>query len=51
MAELAQAGIFGAVEKHKTGGNLPVVADFIFCEYLCGRPLIAGKIHAPKSCR
>ena len=36
MAELAQTGVFGAVEKHITGGNLPVVADFIFCEDLRG---------------
>ena len=36
MAELAQTGIFGAVEKHITGGNLPVVTDFVFREYLGG---------------
>lgn len=46
IIELAQAGILGAVEKHKTGGDLPVVADFVFGEYLrglhsylCGRPI------------
>ena len=33
---LAQAGIFRAVEKHISGGNLPVVADFVFCEDLRG---------------
>ena len=36
MAELAQAGVFGAVEKHKTGGDLPVVADLVFREDLRG---------------
>jgi hypothetical protein len=49
MAELAQPGILGAAEKHKTWGNLPVVADFIFCEYLCGRPVMACVAHASKS--
>ena len=33
---LAQAGLFRAVEKHISGGNLPVVADFVFCEDLRG---------------
>ena len=36
IAELAQAGIFGAVESHISRGDLPVIADFIFCEYLTG---------------
>ena len=34
--ELAQAGIFGAVEKHISRGNLPVVADLVLGEYLTG---------------
>jgi len=42
MAELAQAGIFRAVEKHISRGNLPVVADFIFCEDFRSRSFITG---------
>ena len=34
--ELAQPGVFGAVEKHIPWGDLPVVTDFVFCEYLTG---------------
>ena len=34
ILKLAQAGIFGAVEKHISGGDLPVVADLVFCEDL-----------------
>ncbi len=47
--ELAQAGIFGAVESHISRGNLPVVADLVFCEYLCGRPVMACVAHPSKS--
>jgi hypothetical protein len=34
MAELAQTGIFWAVESHISRDDLPVVADFVFGEYL-----------------
>ena len=45
---LAKAGLFGAVEKHASGGNRPIVADLVFCEDLTGRSFIAGKTCAPK---
>jgi len=49
IVKLAQPGIFGAVEKHTSGGNRPVVADLVFRKYLQCRSLIAGKICAPKT--
>jgi hypothetical protein len=36
IVELAQTGIFWAVKEHISGGNLPVVADLVFCEDLGG---------------
>ena len=48
IVKLAQAGLLGAVEKYASGGNRTVVTNFIFCEDLKGRSLIAGKICAPK---
>jgi hypothetical protein len=36
MAELAQAGVLRAIEKHISGGDCPVVADLVFCEDLTG---------------
>jgi len=32
----AQPGVFGAVEKHASGGNYPIVADLVFRKYLTG---------------
>ena len=49
IVKLAQPGVFGTVEKHASRGNLPVVADLVFCKNLTGRSLIAGKICAPKT--
>ncbi len=34
ILKLAQAGVLGSVEKHISGGDLPVVADLVFCEDL-----------------
>jgi hypothetical protein len=49
LTVLAQAGIFRAAEKHVPWGNIPVVADFIFCEYLTGRTLMVCVVRAAKS--
>ena len=36
IVELAKAGVFGAVEKHVTRSNFPVVTNLIFCEDFTG---------------
>ena len=37
MAELAQAGVFLAVEGHIPGCDFPIIADFVFYKYLSFR--------------
>ena len=52
ILKLAQAGIFGAVEKHIARGDLPVVTNFVFCEYFTGRsviPACAGEPYADRA--
>jgi hypothetical protein len=49
LTVLAQAGVLVAVEKHISGGNLPVVSDLVFGKNLRGRSLIpACASHADK---
>ena len=49
MTELAQAGIFGAAEEPISGGNRPVVADFVFCEDLEANPSFLP-VRASRTC-